>query len=238
MINKRLHKNTMRQSIFSPFYKAGIIIFGLLTLASCSVIEPIPQAYPPSTRHIPTTRPIQVPKPVTKPVTKKPEVQRTRPVITVQVDKPEQGANPYDDIPDRGSSSRQKPRITSASAPNDRRGDSAPGNNASSPAVKGLLRQAKLDMAVKNNGAAINKLERALRMDAQNPLIWHQLAKANYNDGKDARAISMAKKSNIYTAENGALERLNWQLIRSASKRSGDIRTLKAAIRYDQTHPQ
>jgi len=224
-------KFLMRQNKFSDnrvysfiASKRALVSASLLVLTSCSVIEPIPRAYPPA-RHVPVHPPRQIPPRAQppKPAVNHSGVTRPRPVIKVPAVEPEQGANPYDEVPQRRPTSSRAPVVS--------------GNVSSSPAVKSLIRQAKLDMAVKRNAAAISKLERALRIESRNPAIWHQLAKANYNDGKDATAISMAKKSNIYTAENSPLEKLNWQLIKLASKRSGNIRSLKAAIRYDQTHP-
>ncbi len=217
----------------NSFYKLtglALGLLGLLSLASCTVIEPPSRAYPPTHKPKPT-RPAYIPKPVTKSVTRpvitkpvvKPKSKPKLPVVKATVDEPEQGKNPYDDVPQRTASTEER---------------GAPSSNVpTSSAVKSLITQAKIEMAVKRNAAAINKLERALRIEPRNPAIWHQLAKANYNEGKDVTAISMAKKSNIYTAADSPLEKLNWKLIRSASKRSGNIRSLKEAIRYDQTHP-
>ncbi len=211
------------------FYKQVGLLCGLLTLASCTVIEPPPRAYPPAHQPpVQTNRPMSAPKPVTKPSSNKPVIKSTpKPgVVKPPVDEPEEGENPYDDVPQRTSAS-----TPAATKP-------APSSNVStSPAVKSLLRQAKLDMVLKRNTAAISKLERALRIESRNPAIWHQLAKANYNNGSDGTAISMAKKSNIYTAADSPLEKLNWQLIKSASKRSGNIKSLKNAIRYERSHP-
>jgi Tfp pilus assembly protein PilF len=99
------------------------------------------------------------------------------------------------------------------------------------------LLQAKAAMLIKRNASAIEKLDRALRIDPQNPTLWHQLAQAHYNQEEDASAISMAKKSNLYVDEGSSLEKQNWQLIKAASKRSENIKNLKAAIQYERAHP-
>ncbi len=220
-----MHRNTATNfTTIKKLLGLAIGLFSMMILASCTVIEPPARAYPPAHQPKPT-RPAYIPKSVPKPVITKSVVKPKPklPVVKAPVVEPEQGKNPYDDVPQRTASTKQR---------------SAPSSNVpTSAAVKSLITQAKVEMAVKRNAAAINKLERALRIEPRNPAIWHQLAKANYNEGKDATAISMAKKSNIYTAADSPLEKLNWQLIKSASKRSGNIRSLKEAIRYDQTHP-
>ena len=220
--------------------KLSFSFLSIFTLASCTVIEPPPRSYPPA-RHIPVNKPKPKTKPIIRPAKKPPS---RRPVITKPVvkpvpkpvvvkpqrDEPEQGVNPYDSIPQR----------TSATAPGRAKAPVASTSSlpSSSPAVNSLLTQAKADMLVKRHASAINKLERALRIEPQNPSIWHQLSNAYYKDGKDSSAISMAKKSNLYTAADSPMEKANWLLIKAASKRSGKIKTLKDAIRYEQTHPQ
>ena len=92
-------------------------------------------------------------------------------------------------------------------------------------------------MLVGRNAAAVEKMERALRIEPRNPQIWHLLAKAHYNQKNDSTAISMAKKSNLYVGDGSSLEKQNWQVIKNASKRSENIKTLKAAILYERAHP-
>lgn len=189
-----------------------VLVVSMLTLASCSVIEP-PLSYPSGRTSTPSSRLPEVIPP-----------KDGQPVQTETIEV-EQAKNPYDEVPQSSSSPVVFTNMPAATT------------SVSSPAVKALLTQARVDMAASRYTAATGKLERALRIEPRNPLVWHQLAKAHYNEGKDASAISMAKKSNFYTAENSSLEKQNWQLIKSASKRSGDIKTLKDAIRYERNHP-
>ena len=200
-----------------------LAVLTMLIVSGCSVIE-VPESYPPVSRaprphsHPHPTQPQAPPRTVSKPV-----IHPTVPVVKPV--EPEQGDNPYDDVPQRtvvsaeGSSEQQQATTMS-------------------PAVKSLLAQAKASLLAHRTGSAISKLERALRIEPRNPLLWHQLAQAHYQDNKDASAISMAKKSNLYAADGSVIEKNNWELIKAAAKRSGNIKMLKDAIRYEHNHPQ
>ena len=205
-----------------------LVVLTLLISSGCSVIE-APEAYPPVSR-VPPPHPHPHPQPQPQPTqprtpprtVPKPVIHPTVPVV--KPDEPEQGDNPYDDVPRRtvvkteGSTEPQQATTIS-------------------PAVKSLLAQAKASLLAHRTGSAISKLERALRIEPRNPLVWHQLAQAHYQDNKDASAISMAKKSNLYVASGSDTERSNWQLIKDAAKRSGNIKMLKEAIRYERNNP-
>lgn len=101
-------------------------------------------------------------------------------------------------------------------------------------ATQGLIVQARKSVANKQYSPAISYLERALRIEPQNAAIWSELAKVHYEKGSDARAISMARKSNLYSPEGSALELQNWEIIKMASKRSGNVQALKDALRYER----
>ena len=175
-------------------------------------------------------RPVVKPTTVRKPVSKPSKPVRTRPVvrspIVVNVVKPEKaetGANPYDNVPKSRQTVKSEAVVT--------RGE------PTSPAVTSLLLRAKVDIAAANYDSGISKLERAIRIEPQNAEVWHQLAKANYKQGKYSSSISMATKANRYTAVDSEQEKSNWALIKKASKKSGDIKTLKKAIQYERAHP-
>ncbi len=217
-----------------------LLIISLFAVASCTTVE-LPKAYP-SVVVKPKPRPVVVaaPKPKPKPNRSVPEINqpvvkavikpKPRQVI-VRAYKPEQGDNPYDSVPTTRASSAV------GANPAVRATTTVKKETPTSPAVKSLLIQAKAAMLVNRNAAAIEKLERALRIESNNPLIWHQLAKAHYNRKDDVAAISMAKKSNRYVDEGSPLEKQNWQVIMAASKRSENIKSLKAAILYERAHP-
>jgi len=156
--------------------------------------------------------------------------------------------DPYENIPD-DSSNTIKPKITTADEAN-----SAPLSSSSSvpvivkptapakppvetsSAVKTLLLKARADITLGRPTAAISKLERGLRIEPSNPLLWYQLARANYSKKKYTQAISMAKKS-IQNTNRDYIIAKNWMLIKKAGLKSGDTVVVKEAIDYFKINP-
>ncbi|MGB3915861.1 MAG: tetratricopeptide repeat protein, partial [Thiothrix litoralis] len=68
----------------------------------------------------------------------------------------------------------------------------------SSPAVQALVKQADADVAKGNLDNAAGTLERALRIEADNPDLWMKLAKINEQQGKHDQAVSMVGKAQAY----------------------------------------
>jgi hypothetical protein len=132
--------------------------------------------------------------------------------------------DPYDKVPDSATSKRRKSAANSSASP-------------TSAAVKSLLKQARASSEKGRHQSATSKLERALRIEPRNPHIWHQLARTNYEQGNYRQAVTMAKKSNRYTSSGSSLNAQNWALIKKASKKSGDIKTLKQAISHERSNP-
>ena len=242
---KSFSKDSELNKLPSPKYHSIFLILSSLAVTSCTTVE-LPRAHPPAvikqhpTRQDTTKqRPVTVTRPQSIPEVRQPagsSIPRPEkpkpPTVVVKAYEPEQGDNPYNHIPKRASTTSRT--VTTGQTP----GYQSTGQETStSPAVKSLLIQAKAAMLIKRNAAAIEKLERALRIEPRNPEIWYQLAKAHYNQKDDGEAISMAKKSNLYVDEGSTLEKQNWQLIKAASKRSENITSLKAAIRYERAHP-
>ena len=222
-----------------------LLIVSVFAVVSCTTVN-IPEAYPPIVKNskpratvtTQNSKPSLIPEikqPIVKARTKpieKPSVKAVKPKprqVIVRAYKPEQGDNPYDRVPNRAT------RVVSTAGQKETKTARAPATT--SPAVKSLLIQAKAAMLVGRNAAAVEKMERALRIEPRNPQIWHLLAKAHYNQKNDSTAISMAKKSNLYVGDGSSLEKQNWQVIKNASKRSENIKTLKAAILYERAHP-
>lgn len=73
----------------------------------------------------------------------------------------------------------------------------------SSPAVKALMKTADAEAASGNLDKAADTLERALRIESDNPDIWLKLAKINERQGNREQAANMLSKAKIYQ------ERLN-----------------------------
>lgn len=106
-----------------------------------------------------------------------PELQRMEDKKRVTVD-----IDPYATIPENSSSRGLSPP--------------APPVFKSGSAVKSLMLRARTDLVVGNTQSAIIKLERGLRIESQNPNIWHLLAKAHYDQSDYQQSITMAKKIN------------------------------------------
>ena len=106
----------------------------------------------------------------------------------------------------------------------------------SSPAVQSLLVRARVDIAVGNAHSAINKLERGLRIDSQNPMIWHLLAKAQNRQKNYKQAITMAMKSNRFSDDDDLISS-NWILIKQAGEKTNDPIVIKEALNYFKANP-
>lgn len=101
----------------------------------------------------------------------------------------------------------------------------------SSPAVIALLGQAE-DAA--NGGdleAAAASLERAIRIEPRNPLLWYHLATVRLAQQEPAQAEQLAVKSNSLAAGNRIQQSRNWRLIARAREAQGDRNGAQAAER-------
>jgi len=97
------------------------------------------------------------------------------------------------------------------------------------PAVVALLDHAEQQA---NNGdlpAAAMTLERAIRIDSRNPVLWHHLASVRLAEGDAIQAEQLAKKSNALAAGNYALQARNWDLIAEARRTRGDASGAQSA---------
>jgi len=72
------------------------------------------------------------------------------------------------------------------------------------------------------DGAA-NSLERALRLEPRNALLWSRLARVRYQQQNWQQAVQLAAKSNTLAAENTNLRRQNWNMMANAYDAQGDL---------------
>lgn len=101
--------------------------------------------------------------------------------------------------------------------------ESLQGTPSMSDAVKNLLDDAIGFKQANDFDAAGESLERALRIDARNPAVWHELADLRLVHAEYAQAIQFAQKSNALTARDDVgLKRRNWNLISVAYSALGD----------------
>jgi tetratricopeptide (TPR) repeat protein len=94
-------------------------------------------------------------------------------------------------------------------------------NNIASSAVISLLNESKKYYDKKEYEKSAAVLERALRIEARNPILWHNLGGVRLQQKNWKRTISLAAKSNSYTTrtkKNKLLRLRNWVLISLACK--------------------
>ena len=92
------------------------------------------------------------------------------------------------------------------------------------PAVVALAQRARDDRRAGRHEAAAASLERALRIEPRNPLLWHRLAALTLAAGRPAEAEQLAIRSNSLTRGAPELRRRNWRLIAQARAARGDQR--------------
>lgn len=97
-----------------------------------------------------------------------------------------------------------------------------PATEKSAPAVVALLDDADRQVAAGKKQQAVASIERALRIDPKNPVLWNRLARLRLQDGQWSQAIAMAKKSNVLASKDRKLQSDNWVIISRAREASGD----------------
>jgi predicted Zn-dependent protease len=101
----------------------------------------------------------------------------------------------------------------------------------SSPAVVALLGQAENQANSGDLEAAASSLERAIRIEPRNPLLWYHLATVRLAQQEAAQAEQLAVKSNSLAAGNRLQQSRNWRLIARAREALGDGTGARAAER-------
>lgn len=101
---------------------------------------------------------------------------------------------------------------------------------SSNSAVVALVDKARTDMEASNWEGAGATLERALRIESRNAVLWHELAQVRLQQGYHSQAASLAAKSNGWAAENRALRAANWRIIGEVRSQSGDWEGAQAAF--------
>ena len=99
----------------------------------------------------------------------------------------------------------------------------------SSQAVVALLDTADARAQAGNLDSAAAVVERALRLEPHNPMLWHRLASLRLQQGQYAQAANLAVKSNALASHNRQLQTANWDLIARAKDKLGDAEAARAA---------
>ncbi len=121
------------------------------------------------------------------------------------------------------------PRGEPAPMPSPARRNDTPAGPAGGPAVIALLHRADQQYMDQDLGSAAATLERALRIEPRNPLLWHRLASVRLDQGQIDQAMQMAAKSNSLAGGNHGLLARNWQLIALAHRAKGDLNAARTA---------
>lgn len=96
-------------------------------------------------------------------------------------------------------------------------------------AVQMLLQQSQTQMQSGHTRTADGLIERALRIDPQDPNVWHALALTRVAQDPQ-QALDLARKSNALTGPHDvALQASNWALIAEAWSALGHARRAEAA---------
>ena len=91
-----------------------------------------------------------------------------------------------------------------------------------SPAVVALLDDADQYVVSGKKQEAVASIERALRIEPKNPVLWNRLGQLRLQNGEWEQAIAMAKKSNVLATGNRSLQADNWMIIAKARDAQGD----------------
>ncbi|MCR4347229.1 MAG: tetratricopeptide repeat protein [Sulfuricaulis sp.] len=97
-------------------------------------------------------------------------------------------------------------------------------------AVVALMDTARADIAKGNLDAAVAPLERALRIEPHNALLWQGLSKLRLQQGQYQQAEGLAARSNGWAGSNKALRAENWRIIGEARLKRGDHQGAQAAF--------
>ena len=92
-----------------------------------------------------------------------------------------------------------------------------------SPAVVKLLNRARDATREGDYSKAEVFLERTVRIEPANPVLWHYLAKLRLHQGRFKDAKGLAAKSNALAGSNSRLKADNWRIIAHAKHQEGDV---------------
>ncbi len=98
-----------------------------------------------------------------------------------------------------------------------------------STAVAALLMDAKNHFSQGKNEQAAALLERALRIQPGNPILWHNLAGVRLQQEEWAKSASLAAKANSLAVDNRWLRIRNWTVIALACDGMGNVNCMREA---------
>lgn len=108
----------------------------------------------------------------------------------------------------------------------------APVTRPRSPAVVALIDTAEQQANSGDLEAAAASLERAIRIDPRNPVLWYHLATVRLAQGDSQAAEQLAVKSNSLASGNAVQQSRNWKLIARARRARQDEQGAAAADQH------
>ncbi|HKR37684.1 MAG TPA: tetratricopeptide repeat protein [Steroidobacteraceae bacterium] len=101
-------------------------------------------------------------------------------------------------------------------------------------ASRALVSQAQTQMATKNYPVAASSIERALRIEPDNPLLWIELGKVRFAEGNYVQAENMARKAVSMSVNAPRAQSSAWRLIADSYRARGkNIEAQEAQARAD-----
>jgi predicted Zn-dependent protease len=97
----------------------------------------------------------------------------------------------------------------------------APHSHTLSAASKALVAQAQAQSNAGNDALAAATIERALRIESDNPLLWIELAKVRQNEGDAAQAENMARKALAMSNGDNKVQAAAWRVIAESFRARG-----------------
>ena len=105
----------------------------------------------------------------------------------------------------------------------------APAVTRQPPAVLALLETAEQQANDGDLGSSAASLERAIRINPGDAVLWHHLATVRLAQGEAVQAEQLAVKSNSLAPGNSTQQARNWKLIAEARRQRGDTKGATAA---------
>lgn len=103
-----------------------------------------------------------------------------------------------------------------------------------SPASRALVSQAQAQIAAKNIPLAAASIERALRIEPENPLLWIELAKVRQAEGNYVQTENLARKALSMSINAPRTQSSAWTLIAESYRaRSKNVEARNAQSRAD-----
>ena len=101
-------------------------------------------------------------------------------------------------------------------------------------ASRALVNQAQTQMATKNYIVAASSIERALRIEPDNPLLWIELGKVRLAEGNYVQAENMARKAVSMSVNAPRAQSSAWRLIADSYRARGkNMEAQEAQARAD-----